>query len=235
MEFNTFFFGNNYKWSLAFYKLCAFNWIVHNTEYRYYSYLDADVYCQRSFANIWKECDEHIMMLDISHGLSDNNYQAMLYDYELLVGKRKLITHFGGEFFASNRDNALLFLTKENAVFDAMVEKNIRTSAGDEFILSCVADELGGYIKNASAYVARLWTGIYRIITTAYKYEDMVILHCPAEKNNGIIKLFDNYIGKGKVPSTAKAHHILHLNKRSLRCRITMLRVAIRSGKIPIR
>lgn len=175
------------------------------------------------------------MMLDISHGLSDNNYQAMLHDYELLVGKRKLITHFGGEFFASNRDNALLFLTKENAVFDAMIEKNLRTSAGDEFILSCVADELNGYIKNASAYVARLWTGIYRVITTSYRYEDMIVLHCPAEKNSGIITLFDNYMNKGIIPSASKIHRLLHLNKRSIRCRITMIRIAIRSGKIPIR
>ena len=53
--FDAFKFADNYKWGLAFYKLCALKYVVENTEYDFYSYLDADVYIQSSFSNIWRE------------------------------------------------------------------------------------------------------------------------------------------------------------------------------------
>lgn len=52
-EFTYFKFPEDYKWGLAFYKLCALKHVVENYNYEYYSYLDSDVYIQASFDNIW--------------------------------------------------------------------------------------------------------------------------------------------------------------------------------------
>lgn len=69
VEFDSFCFQDNYKWGLAFYKLCALKYVVENYDYDFISYLDADVYIQSNFENIWKECTQNILLYDINHGL----------------------------------------------------------------------------------------------------------------------------------------------------------------------
>lgn len=77
-EFNDFDFGGNYLWGLAFYKLCALKAALRVTDYKYYAYMDSDVFVQSDFRNIWKECDERILMYDICHGLQVEHYRHFL-------------------------------------------------------------------------------------------------------------------------------------------------------------
>ena len=56
-DFDLFDFGAEYRWSLAFYKLCALYRISRTTQYSNYMYLDSDVVIQKSLDDIFEQCD----------------------------------------------------------------------------------------------------------------------------------------------------------------------------------
>lgn len=92
--------------------------------------------------------------------------------------------------------------------------KKFQTSKGDEFIVSLAADEMPECIKNAGAYIYRFWTGAtFRLVSTCYEYNKVLILYLPAEK--GMLRLYSNYIRKGKMPSEQKVWKICRLKHRT--------------------
>lgn len=215
--FDEFCFDKQYKWSLAFYKLCALSKASKELNYDYYAYLDTDVYVQDNFDNIWNECDYNIQMYDINHGLSSVDSRRVFnemreFDANLWGG----VTHYGGEFYAANADYTKRFVAECEEVYKQMIAQNFVTSQGDEFISTIAAHRLKEIVKNAGPYVYRYWTGTYRLISTNYKVSPVVVLHCPAEKKYGIITIFDRYIKRGKLPTNRTVHRLLHLNCPSL-------------------
>lgn len=215
-DFDAFCFGDQYTWSLAFYKLCAVYKVVQQFPYDYYAYLDSDVYVQSDFSPIWKECDDHILLYDINHGLQVEHYRHFLSEVEQFTGDKTKITHFGGEFFASKREDALSFSKTCMEIYRQMTKEEFTTNHGDEFIISLAAVKHGN-IKNAGAYVYRFWTGTFRLVSTCYRFNPVVVLHVPAEKEAGMLVLYRKYISKGKCPKNQKVYRILHLNHRSLK------------------
>ena len=217
VPFDMFYFSESYTWSLAFYKLCAIYRVVRQFDYEAYAYLDADVYVQSSFDAIWSECDQNIMLYDISHGLQVRDYRIFVDEVSSFLGKEILVTHYGGEFFAANRENALKFSAVCREIYEEMVEESFETTKGDEFIVSLAALQLREQVKNASAYIYRFWTGSFRLVSTCYEFNAVTIIHVPDEKERGIIKLFDRYLRKNKIPSNSAVYRTLHLLKPSLR------------------
>ncbi len=212
VPFQSFVFPSDFSWGLAFYKLCALKELVCEKyeEYQNLCYLDSDVYISGSLDNIWQECNQHILLYDILHGLNDINYNHFLKDVCNLYDDKGIITHYGGEFFASNMENAKKFISECEAIYRDIKEKNLKFSCGDEFITSLAADSLKTNIHNAGAYCGRYWTGSYYRSFQAYK--DGVIWHVPAEKQRGMLKLYSRYISKGKIPPNENVARILHLN-----------------------
>ena len=131
------------------------------------------------------------------------------------------ITHYGGEFFAANRRMSVEFISECKKIYDMMLANHIVTKLGDEFIISLAATKLK--VKNAGAYVYRFWTGSFRLISTCYKYNPVVVLHVPAEKQYGMLKLYNAYVSKGKLPSNSSVYRLLHLTKRSVRTIVVQL------------
>lgn len=213
IPYDDFQFPGNYTWSLAFYKLCVLKKIA-KMDYRSVCYLDTDVYIQGSFESIWNECEQNIMMYDINHGLNTRNYVLLCDEVERFYGKRKLITHYGGEFFAASVKNAELFSNACERVYLKMVEEEFVTTKGDEFILSIAADNMKASIKNSGAYIHRFWTGYdFRLVSTCYEYNRITILHLPAEKEHGMIKMYDRYIQRGVLPTDNITWKIFRLSR----------------------
>ena len=211
-EFDQFTFENSYTWSLAFYKLCALLHAVEELDYDNYAFMDSDVYVQTDFSEIWKECQEKIMLYDICHGLQVEDYQRFLKEIHEFTNKDALgITHYGGEFFAANKENARLFVAKCLEVYREMMEKQYKTSCGDEFITSLAAAKMEGKVRNAGAYIYRYWTRRFHLMSTNYQYNPVVVLHVPQEKDFGMIQIFDKYVSHGVLPSQKKVWRLLHL------------------------
>lgn len=216
IPYNEFEFPGDYTWSLAFYKLCVLKRI---SEMKYMSvcYLDTDVYIQGNFEAIWRECEQNVMLYDINHGLNTDDYISLCDEVEEFYGNRKLITHYGGKFFAASSSNAKEFVNVCEQVYSKMLEKDFRTTKGDEFILSVAAENMKASIKNAGAYVYRFWTGAsFRLVSTCYEYNRIIVLHLPAEKEHGMLKMYDHYIRRGIVPSDKNAWRIFRLSKMPL-------------------
>lgn len=226
-DFDLFRFPESYTWSLAFYKLCALYRMLDRFNYDYYAYLDSDVYIQAGFENIWAECDDNILLYDINHGLQVEHYNHFLKEIKSFLNTDKKITHFGGEFFAANKENTIAFSRLCYEIFEEMNKDRFVTTHGDEFILSIAAEKMKLRVKNAGAYIFRFWTGLFRLVATSYKNNAVTVIHVPDEKEAGMIKLFDQFFSKGINPTDIKVYSILHLGKTSLKIRLSVLKSRI--------
>ena len=193
VEFNTYKFPAEYKWSLAFYKLCVLKTLI-DRGFDCCCYLDTDVYVQGNFDSIWEECKYKILLYDINHGLDVVEYRTISEEINNFVGEEIFATHYGGEFFAASYENAVVFEKELNAIYCEMINRNYQTTKGDEFLISIAADRCKMLIKNASPYVGRFWTGAsFRLVSSNYQFNPVAVLHMPAEKERGIIKLYNLY------------------------------------------
>lgn len=218
-EFDRFNFGQQTKsgkkvrWQLAYYKLCALAHCIESHDYSYYCYLDSDVFVQREFDRIWTDASYNIMLLDANE--PTDGY--MVKEMQLFLGDERPLTHYGGEFFASSRNLAKKFIRECNKVFDEMMAADFVSENGDEFITSIAASRLKDSVKNAGAYIRRYWTGSYRLVCNDYDKRNITILHVPAEKEQGVIKIYNKYISQGNIPEKEAVWKIFHLRKPSLR------------------
>lgn len=212
-DFDHFNFNGTYDWALAFYKLNALYHAVKELDYDNYAYLDSDVYVQGSFEDVWKECSKKIMMYDICHGLQVEDYQRFLKETNDFLDEESLgLTHYGGEFFAANKENAQAFVEECISIYEEMMQKSFQTSMGDEFISSLAAARLADRVRNAGAYIYRFWTRRFHLMSTNYEYNPVTVLHVPQEKDFGMLKIFDRYVDHGKLPSKKKVWQLLHLS-----------------------
>lgn len=219
IPYDEFCFPAEYTWSLAFYKLCVLKHLCAEG-FEKLIYLDTDVYIQGNLESIWREVEQKILLYDINHGLEVEDYKELCCEVNNFVcggtNTHPYITHYGGEFFASNHKNAVQFVTYAEKIFDEMIRKKFQTSKEDEFIVSLAADEMPECIKNAGAYIYRFWTGAtFRLVSTCYEYNKVLILHLPAEKEKGMLRLYSNYIRKGRMPSEQKVWKICRLKHRT--------------------
>ncbi len=223
VPFDEFTFGDKYLWNLAFYKLCAVDYVLKNYDYKYVSYMDSDVYIQSSFDDIWEECNYSVLLYDINHGLQVKDYRIIVDEFYAFTGEKSLITHYGGEFFAANRDNARIFIDKCLDIYHEMIEKDFTTTKGDEFILSLAASQMKDRIKNAGAYIFRFWTASFRLVSTCYAFNPVTVLHLPSEKEQGMLTLYDKFIRKNKIPTKKTVWRICHLKNMRFKSRVGSL------------
>lgn len=212
IPFDRFIFGRNYPWFVAFFKLCALSYMVER-EFTHFCFLDTDVYIQHSFDAIWKESEHFILLYDINHGLNTLHYQQIIEEFQSFLHTSAFPTHFGGEFFASSKYLTNKFLEQAQIIYQQMKKTNFRTTKGDEFITSLVAWKLKLFVKNAGAYVFRFWSGWnFHLTSTCYKYNPVIVLHLPCEKERGMLKLYSQYISRNRFPTSDKVHKICRLS-----------------------
>lgn len=220
--FNRFNFGSEtadgkiVSWQLAFYKLCALAYCVANFDYSHICFMDTDVFVQNSFEPIWREADKNILLYDIC-APSDGYMVKEMQEY---LETDECLTHFGGEFFAASSELAVDFIVECEDVFSDMLSSGYVTTSGDEFITSIVAHRMKHKVKNAGAYIRRYWTGSYRLVCDDYKHRNIIVLHMPAEKEQGIISLYNRFVRKRIVPKKELVWRRCHLNHRGLRVRV---------------
>lgn len=216
IPFDDFTFPDSYTWTLSFYRACALKHLL-KMDYERFCCLDADVYVQGSFDSIWKECDQHLLLFDINHGLNVPDYQRFMEEVKSWYGEERYAVQYGGEFVAGNREACRVFNEKCHEVYAQMIERGVRVSTGDEFMYGIAAYECGSLIKNAGGYVYRFWTRTFRLVATSYRYNKVTVLHLPSEKERGLLKLYRRYISRGKLPSEKTVWRTCFLLHSSLR------------------
>lgn len=212
VEYDDFVFEKHYGWSLAFYKLCALKSVL-KMGYENIVLLDTDTYTQRSFEDIWKECENNILLYDISRGLYNSDYKIFCEEAQKFLGNKEYLTRWGGEFIAGNKIKLGRFINKCEEVYREMIERKFVTINGDEFIESIAAWYMKNEIKNAGAYIFRYWTAYrWHYVCSNYRSNPVCILHCPREKDYGLIKIYNYMMKHQKLPNPKKIYHLLNLN-----------------------
>lgn len=222
LKFDSFLFDRQYKWAAAFYKLCVLKHILNNFDYENIVLIDLDTVSIDNYDSILLETKSNILAYDINEGLNNPNYCKFINEANSF-GVDGYITHYGGEFLAGNKRLMQKFIDKAFSIYKKMINDNFVTTFGDEFI-SCIAlDEMKEHVKNASPYIYRFWTGTNYLSTTQLTFDPFIILHVPAEKENGLIKIFKYIIKHRKMPSFNRGVRLLKLDCRPYRVRFLLL------------
>lgn len=198
--FDSFLFDENDPWQLAYYKLSALQNAVESLDYDNDLLLDADTVIQGTLAGVWADCKSDILLYPLAHGHNHPEMVSMRETSEKLYGNLYNMIHYGGEFIAGNQGNLKDFLCSCEVIYDDMVKKSIRTTQGDEFIISLAATQKRDDIHPATPYVRREWTGRYYDCSTAYRFTDIPILHLPAGKESTFSMLSAYYQRRGTFP-----------------------------------
>lgn len=207
--------GRKVRWQLAYYKLCSLAHCAKKHEYSYYCFLDSDVFVQRSFDRIWADAKYNIMLYDVN----EPSTGYMVTEMQNYLGDKRPLPHYGGEFFAASSELTLRFIAECEKIFVDMINADFISDNGDEFITSIAADRLKINVKNAGAYIHRYWTGAYRLVCNDFDKNNITILHVPAEKEQGILKIYTKYISKKQFPNNKTVWDLLHLYRPSMRVR----------------
>ena len=70
------------NWALAYYKLCAMEWVLANKDFANAAMLDLDTYTQHPLDDLWRECGEAVLMYQVPHAASQGMTAAIGKAYD---------------------------------------------------------------------------------------------------------------------------------------------------------
>ena len=199
------------EWSLAFYKLCAREWVLQTKTCDHLLMLDADTYTQRPLGDLWREADEAVLLYQVPHAASQPMAAAISANYAALYGGAPVLTHFGGELLCGSAARLTAFMARCRAVYDTMRQKNLHPHEGDEFITCAAAYQslaAGEPVRAANAYLFRYWLGArFYFVATNYCRDPVCVLHLPGSaKARQFRVLYRYYARHGRFPADAAVY-----------------------------
>lgn len=200
-DFKNFCMPKDFKWALAFYKLCALKFIVDEAHYDNYLLLDSDTVTTNSYVDLWEEAQFGLMLFDVNHTFFHNVRNEMIKTYNILYNYTINIQQYGGEFICGSKGVLQEFVKKLDEVYYTIKSNkfNISKSSGDELIISIAATKMSK-VFNSGAYIDRYWTEKFYLASTNYINDPVAILHLPGEKESGIISLYNYLIKNESLP-----------------------------------
>ena len=129
--FDNYRFEADLDWSLAYYKLCAMQYLLETEHYENYLMLDSDTFTQRGYQDIWREAAEAVLLYQVPHAASQPMTARISHTYDELwpEGAPHVLTHFGGEFVAGSTARLQDFMAECRNVFDRMQQLRPRLRA----------------------------------------------------------------------------------------------------------
>lgn len=205
--FDKFRFGADLPWSLAFYKLCAMDWVLNNLTFERCVMMDADTYTQYPLTDLWREADEAVLLYQVPHPASQPMAAAISGCCDALYPETAphVLTHFGGELIAGSASRLRDFLALCGEIYNEMQTKQVLPQDGDEVILGIAAWRAlrtGQPVRAANAYIWRYWLGArHYFVSTNYCLVPICILHLPGSGKDRQLKLlYRRYVKRGSFP-----------------------------------
>lgn len=186
----------------------AFPWAI--TQYKYDSMehvvglmedddtmvlLDTDTVCVHSLREVFEESRYGLILYAVYHGYHQEKRQSIIRNYQKIFGLEHAdLVHYGGEFFAGNKVQLQSFLNYCKEVVLKAKGREELDPWDDEHVLSIVAEHfLKNKVYQGSSYICRYWTNQFYLVSTNYYYNPVSIWHLPAEKNYGMLTLYEYY------------------------------------------
>lgn len=205
-------------YSLSYYKLCAFDFILSHTEYERYCFLDCDTYGVGSFKKLWIEADSAFLMIPNDSGIDAKIRKELIDIYELINdGTSKKIPHISSGFIVGTRYDLLSVMMGCKKIYNTLISlEHISPQGGDEVIWSLALADYSGKMYSPKAYVllSNIGAKEYWVDKPDFQDENIVMWHLPAEKRYALIWAFNKFQKTGKFPEIremARACRIRHI------------------------
>ena len=206
------------NWALAYYKLCAMAWVLENRDFARAAMLDLDTFTQRPLDDLWRECDEAVLLYQVPHAASQTMTAAISRCFDAVEpdGAPHALTHFGGELVAGSRARMTDFMSLCHNYFKELQAKGITPKEGDEAVWCGAAYRsllAGKPVRAANAYIFRYWLGgRFYYVSTNYTLDPVCILHLPgAAKNRQLKLIYNGYVRRGVFPPLNKIYRLCGL------------------------
>lgn len=203
------------NWALAYYKLCAMEWVLAHRDFARAAMLDLDTYTQYPLDDLWREADEAVLLYQTPHAAGQGMAQSIsqIYDEIHPEDAPHVLTHFGGELIAGSKPRLQVFMRRCRVYFDALQQAGITPREGDEAVWCGAAYEsqrAGEPVRAANAYIFRYWLGgRFYFVSTNYVLDPVCILHLPgAAKERQFKLLYRSYTRNGCFPTVSKVHKL---------------------------
>ena len=213
--FDNYRFEADLDWSLAYYKLCAMQYLLETEHYENYLMLDSDTFTQRGYQDIWREAAEAVLLYQVPHAASQPMTARISHTYDELwpEGAPHVLTHFGGELVAGSKARLTDFLALCRQYFSQLQAIGLTPREGDEAIWCGAAYRsllAGQPVRAANAYIFRYWLGgRFYFVSTNYTLDPVCILHLPgAAKDRQLAVLYRRYAKKGSFPPLETVHRL---------------------------
>ena len=213
--FDTYRVPADTNWALAYYKLCAMDWVLAHRDFARAAMVDLDTYCQYPLDDLWREAEEAVLLYQVPHAASQGMAQAIsrMYDEVVPQGAPHVLTHFGGELVAGNKARLQDFMDRCRDYFAALQAAGITPKEGDEAVWCGAAYQsllAGQPVRAANAYIFRYWLGArFYFVSTNYLLDPVCILHLPgAAKDRQLKLLYRRYARAGRFPPAARVHRL---------------------------
>jgi len=229
-DFCDFKFKNDYKWNLAFYKLCALKF-CSQLSFDNILCLDADTYTQSSLSFLWGNLKNGPCFYNrfgstiVPIGaLKDLHFFRQMYSNS--------IERVGGEFFASTKHDLKEFIHNAETVFNIMFSDDIVVSSGDEYISSLASAMIEHANYNGERYICRVETGLLHKFVNINKLLITPVLHLYGEKKYGLIKIYKYLIKYKSLPNQKYVYNKCHIKHISIKTFILLLLIKIHVIKV---
>ena len=210
-----------FRWALAFYKLCVLDHIVSSHDlfdnYGHVLLMDNDTYTTGPYDDLWSEADMGVLLYNVGHSFSHKDREVIRQDFLKFFekeAKERAITHYGGELVAGSMAHLRDFMGTCRKVFDTMTKDphlSMDKLAGDETVWSVAAAVTDVPVINACPYIFRFWTEKFYLVSTVTVSNPVCIWHLPSEKNTGFIRMYGYYNRHLSFPSVDASSRIFGL------------------------
>lgn len=194
-------FSTDFKWAPAFYKLDVTNYLID--KYDLVCVIDTDTIIVDSCKYLWEEMYNKILLFDVDYSLESPKRQITI-DFAKKYYDLNLINHWGGEIIAGS-SNELRILINECIDVYNLIQKEINQinpGFGQEALMSVAIAKSNCLIERCNKYCMRFWTRRIYLIDT--NFNNIPIWHLPAEKDEGLLKIYNLFIKTGTMPSKKK-------------------------------
>lgn len=203
------------NWALAYYKLCAMEWVLAHRDFAHAAMVDLDTYTQYPLEDLWREAEEAVLLYQVPHAASQGMAQAISHCYDAVCPEEPphVLTHFGGELVAGSKPRLQAFMEQCRRYFADLQAAGITPKEGDEAVWCGAAyrSQLAGQpVRAANAYIFRYWLGgRFYFVSTNYQLDPVCVLHLPgAAKDRQLKLLYRSYTKNGRFPPAPQVHRL---------------------------
>jgi len=174
--------------------------------------LDTDTVCTQNMGEIFEEAKNFLLLYPTNHSFNQEKRRSIILNYQKLYSfpNPTNLLHYGGEFFAGNKELIKRLLSSVQEVITRALNCEGLEAWDDEHVLSiAVEQDLKKIVYSASPYIFRYWTNQFYLVSTNYYYDPVKIWHLPAEKNFGMLVLYEYFEKNLCFPDIKKMARIM--------------------------